>query len=60
MFFFIAHQMSRKDPDMVESIINRPPESGSVIQDYGPVVPDPIENISGSTTLKMSQLAPLC
>ncbi len=60
MLYSLPSKMSTEDPDPVGSIINWPPGTGSVIQDYGSVDPDPIENTSGSTTLKISPLASLC
>jgi hypothetical protein len=45
IFFLMATEMSRKDPDLAESVINWPPGyvSGPVIYDYISVDPDPKE-----------------
>jgi hypothetical protein len=39
-FYSIATRIIRQDPDPARSIVNCPPGSGSVIQDYGSADPD--------------------
>ncbi len=44
-FFSSDHKNVQEDPDPFGAIINWPPRSGSVLQDYGSTDPNPIEKV---------------